>query len=60
MVREAAVDLVGKFILHREELIDRYYGMLSDRIMVSTVVFSAAGLDIIYALSGLASINRSS
>ena len=34
MVREAAVDLVGKFILHREELIDKYYVMLSERIMV--------------------------
>lgn len=33
MVREAAVDLVGKFILHRAELIDKYYKMLSDRIM---------------------------
>jgi len=33
MVREAAVDLVGKFILHRAELIDKYYGMLSNRIL---------------------------
>ena len=33
MVREAAVDLVGKFILHRAELIDKYYDMLSQRIM---------------------------
>jgi len=33
MVREAAVDLVGKFILHKAELIDKYYDMLSQRIM---------------------------
>ena len=40
MVREAAVDLVGKFILHRAELIDKYYGMLSNRILVSfTLLF---------------------
>ena len=33
MVREAAVDLVGKFILHKEELIDKYYEMLLLRIL---------------------------
>jgi len=33
MVREAAVDLVGKFILHRAELIDKYYEMLLLRIL---------------------------
>ena len=32
-VREAAVDLVGKFILLRPELIDKYYQMLSVRIL---------------------------
>lgn len=32
-VREAAVDLVGKFVLSRPELIDKYYGMLSKRIL---------------------------
>jgi len=35
-VREAAVDLVGKFVLNRPELIDTYYDMLSARILVST------------------------
>lgn len=35
-VREAAVDLVGKFVLSRPDLIDKYYGMLSNRILVST------------------------
>ncbi|XP_036224403.2 nipped-B protein isoform X1 [Bactrocera oleae] len=32
-VREAAVDLVGKFVLSNEELIDQYYDMLSTRIL---------------------------
>ena len=34
-VREAAVELVGKFILIRPELTEQYYDMLSDRILVS-------------------------
>jgi hypothetical protein len=34
-VREAAVELVGKFILIRPELTSNYYDMLSDRILVS-------------------------
>lgn len=37
-VREAAVDLVGKFVLSRPDLIDKYYGMLSTRILVSTIL----------------------
>ncbi|XP_076382135.1 nipped-B cohesin loading factor isoform X1 [Megalopta genalis] len=32
-VREAAVDLVGKFVLSRPELIDKYYDMLLARIL---------------------------
>ncbi|GFT58052.1 nipped-B-like protein [Nephila pilipes] len=32
-VREAAVDLLGKFILIRPELISQYYEMLTDRIL---------------------------
>ncbi|KAI5730483.1 hypothetical protein M8J76_014203 [Diaphorina citri] len=32
-VREAAVDLVGKYILNKPELIDKYYNMLSARIL---------------------------
>ncbi|XP_026495043.1 nipped-B protein isoform X1 [Vanessa tameamea] len=32
-VREAAVDLVGKFVLSRPDLIDKYYEMLSNRIL---------------------------
>lgn len=37
-VREAAVDLVGKFVLSRPDLIDKYYEMLSNRILVSQVL----------------------
>lgn len=33
-VREAALDLVGKFILIRPELTEQYYEMMSDRILV--------------------------
>ena len=32
-VREAAVDLVGKFVLSRPELIEKYYDMISARIL---------------------------
>lgn len=39
-VREAAVDLVGKFVLSRPDLIDKYYGMLSNRILVSAYHFA--------------------
>jgi len=35
-VREAAIELVGKFILVRPELIPQYYNMLSERILVCT------------------------
>jgi cohesin loading factor subunit SCC2 len=33
MVREAAVDLMGRFILHKQELIVQYYGVITDRIL---------------------------
>lgn len=33
-VREAAVDLIGKYILSDIELVDQYYEMLSQRILV--------------------------
>lgn len=36
-VREAAVDLVGKFVLSNQELIDQYYDMLSTRILVKYI-----------------------
>ena len=39
-VREAAVELVGKFILIRPDLIEQYYDMLSERILVSYTVNS--------------------
>jgi cohesin loading factor subunit SCC2 len=34
MVREAAVDLLGKFILHNQDLITQYYKIITDRILV--------------------------
>jgi len=34
-VREAAIELVGKFILIRPELTAQYFSMLSERILVS-------------------------
>jgi len=34
-VREAAVDLVGRFLVVQRDLTAQYYGMLSDRILVS-------------------------
>lgn len=37
-VREAAVELVGRFILIRPDLIPKYYNMLSERILVSLLV----------------------
>ena len=37
-VREACVELIGKFILSRPELMTQYYNMLSDRILVSSNV----------------------
>ena len=33
-VREAAVDLVGKYILSDQDLIDQYYDIISQRILV--------------------------
>ena len=39
-VREAAVELVGKFILSRPDLTAQYYEMLSERILVSTSLFN--------------------
>lgn len=35
LVREATVDLVGRFILSRPELTLQYYDMLSERMLVS-------------------------
>jgi cohesin loading factor subunit SCC2 len=34
-VREAAVDLVGKYILSDKDLVDQYYDMIAPRILVS-------------------------
>ena len=35
LVREAAVDLVGRFVLSRPELTSQYYDMICERIRVS-------------------------
>lgn len=35
-VREAAIELVGKFVLIRPELVEQYYDMLMERILVGT------------------------
>jgi len=35
LVREAAVDFIGKFILNRPDLTLHYFDMLSERIRVS-------------------------
>lgn len=34
-VREAAVELLGRFVLSRPELIEQYYDMLIERILVN-------------------------
>ena len=34
-VREAAVDLIGRFIISKPELFNQYYEMLTARILVS-------------------------
>lgn len=34
-VREAAVELLGRFVLSRPQLIEQYYDMLIERILVS-------------------------
>lgn len=34
-VREAAVELLGKFVLSRPQLTEQYYDMLIERILVS-------------------------
>lgn len=49
-VREAAIELVGKFILIRPELTAQYYDMLSERILVSLIVFFSVKICIQYDL----------
>ena len=39
LVREAAVDFVGRFILNRPELTLQYYDMLCQRIRVQSVYY---------------------
>ena len=37
-VREAAVDLIGRFVLIKPDLLDHYYEMLSARILVGFTI----------------------
>lgn len=37
-VREAAVELLGKFVLSRPQLTEQYYDMLIERILVSCTI----------------------
>ena len=39
LAREAAVDLVGRFVLSRPELTSQYYGMICERIRVSSFLY---------------------
>lgn len=57
-VREAAVDLVGKFVLSNEELIDQYYDMLSTRILVLSDIMLLRTVLIIYVLSGYRGVGK--
>lgn len=37
-VREAAVELIGRFVLNKPELIHQYYDMIIERILVSSLL----------------------
>lgn len=39
-VREAAVELVGRFILNKPELTHQYYEMIMERILVRKLIIS--------------------
>lgn len=43
-VREAAVELLGRFVLSRPQLTEQYYDMLIERILVSSIQISCARL----------------
>ena len=44
LVREAAVDLLGRSVLSRPELTEQYYDMLSERILVRLLLYATTGL----------------
>lgn len=44
-VREAAVDLIGKYVLNSEELIYQYYDIISQRILVCKIVSNLKNID---------------
>ena len=47
-VREAAVDLIGKFIILKPALVDTYYDMLTARILVSLIIFCTIKTKVIF------------
>ena len=50
LVREAAVDLIGRFVLSRPDLTDKYYDMIAERIRVSwcNMIMSSAENQLLY------------
>lgn len=53
-VREAAVELLGRFVLSRPQLIEQYYDMLVERILVIVCYFffKLLGLCVVLDFSG--------
>ena len=51
-VREAAVELIGRFVLNKPELILQYYDMIIERILVSRShhIHALAGLSLSFNL----------
>jgi cohesin loading factor subunit SCC2 len=52
-VREAAVDLVGKYVLSCPDLIEKYYDILSLRILVSQLLNLTCKYIMLQNLNGL-------
>lgn len=60
-VREAAVELLGRFVLSRPQLIEQYYDMLIERILVISTAslftfFNASVLCIMHNTIGMSLI----
>lgn len=47
-VREAAVELLGRFVLSRPQLIEQYYDMLIERILVISSPFLTPQCEALY------------
>lgn len=54
-VREAAVELLGRFVLSRPQLIEQYYDMLIERILV---IFPLRALQVVFELKCCKSMKR--